>query len=436
MKINLKNLLIVAMALTLSSAPDAAFAQDKARYESIVKELSDPSYFGRSRTNKGIDRTREYIINNLNPAASYQLQEFSYPMNLFEGKIEVYADGKKLENFKDYVVKEFSTGKRGTYKVFYLPEEYYNQQKFYDFLNKKEFQNAFVVLDFDLFRKKFFRNNIETYETFLTYDNYVNSIGKLTDVGGIIFSQKGRPVAFKARAHYTFPFPVLIVNEDFGKEVKEIYVDIESEFVPKHNAANIAAWLPGKIDNGKHKIIIAHMDHLGLFGKENIVCGANDNASGVAMALTLLDYYAKEENRPNESLMFLFVDGEEGNLLGSIHYVANPLKPLEDCSYIINLDMVGDTGPKLIYQVSEEDEPLFKNLNKKGRYFKGLIRENLNDDSDHFPFAMNGVKYLYLAVDGVNKNNYYHSPLDTYENFSSVCYESLFNLVVDYIKNK
>ena len=106
MKINLKNLLIVAMALTLSSAPDAAFAQDKARYESIVKELSDPSYFGRSRTNKGIDRTREYIINNLNPAASYQLQEFSYPMNLFEGKIEVYAYGKKLENFKDYVVKE------------------------------------------------------------------------------------------------------------------------------------------------------------------------------------------------------------------------------------------------------------------------------------------------------------------------------------------
>ena len=49
---------------------------------------------------------------------------------------------------------------------------------------------------------------------------------------------------------------------------------------------------------------------------------------------------------------------------------------------------------------------------------------------------MNGVKYLYLAVDGVNKNNYYHSPLDTYENFSSVCYERLFNLVVDYIKNK
>lgn len=431
-----KSLQFFAVAIIFLNMSNIAQAQDKARYESIVKELSDPSYMGRSRSGKGIDRTREYIISNLNPAASYQLQSFSYPMNLFEGTIAVYADGKKLVNFKDYVVKEFSTGKKGTYKVFYLPEEYHNPQKFYTFLNQKQFENAFVVIDFDLLKKKFFKRTIDTYQMFLSYDNYVNTIGKLTNVGGVILAQKGRPVAFKARAHYTMPFPVLVVDENFGKTVKEIYVDIDSEFIPSHNAANIAVWLPGKKDNGKHKIIIAHMDHLGLFGRDNIVCGANDNASGVAMAMTLLDYYAKEENRPDESLMFLIVDGEEGNLLGAIHYVANPLKPLEDCSGVINLDMVGDTGPKLIYQVSPADEPLLKKLVKKGKYFKGLIKEELNDDSDHYPFAMNGVPYLYLAMDGVNKQEYYHSPLDTYENFSSAYYEQVFSLVTDFIRNK
>ena len=68
-------------------------------------------------------------------------------------------------------------------------------------------------------------------------------------------------------------------------------------------------------------------------------------------------------------------------------------------------------------------------------YFKKIIRDNLWDESDHYPFAVKGVPFIYLTVDGVNKEKYYHSPFDTFSNFSSEKYDNLFNLITNFISS-
>ncbi len=400
-------------------------AQDKKAYEKYVKELSNTSLYGRSDYMDGSSNAMRYIIDNLNVSASYSLQLFDFSMNTFRGNMEVYIDGKKLKLFSDYVVKEFSTGRVGTFNLYYLDREFYNPQKFAQYLNQDQFSNSFIVIDFELFKKKFFKKGIEPYQTYL---------GELNNVAGVIFTTDSRPIAFKARAQYTFPFPVLLAGQNFPKNAKEIYINLENEFKENHNANNIVAWLPGKkYSEEKYYLICAHYDHLGVMGKGNVMPGANDNASGVSMALTLLNYYSEQANRPDYPIMFLFLDGEEANLLGSIYYADYPVRPLKGIKCLINLDMVGDTGPSLTFQANDGNVDLLKEINKSGNYFKKIIREELSDDSDHYPFAVKGVPYIYLTVDGVNKEKYYHSPLDTFQNFSSEKYENLFNLVTNFI---
>lgn len=411
--------------LVLAVGVLCAQAQDKAVYEKIVKDLSSVGFNGRSDYMDGSANAMKYIIDNLNVNASYSLQLFDFPMNTFRGNMEVYVDGKKFELFSDYVVKEFSTGRTGTFNLFYLDKEFYNTQKFAQYLDQDQFSNSFIVIDFELFKKRFFKKGIEPYQKYLS---------NLNKIAGIIFTTESRPVAFKSRAQYTLPFPVLLTGKTFPGNAKEIYINLENEFRERHNANNIVAWLPGKKYSDKYFVICAHYDHLGMMGRGNIMYGANDNASGVAMAMTLLNYYSTPENRPDYPFMFIFFDGEEANLLGSIYYADYPVRPLKDIECLINLDMVGDTGPNLRFQADDRETDLLKKVNKEGRFFKKLIKEELNDDSDHYPFARRHIPYLYLTIDGVNKDKYYHSPNDTFANFSSEQYDNLFNLVTNFIK--
>ena len=68
----------------------------------------------------------------------------------------------------------------------------------------------------------------------------------------------------------------------------------------------------------------AHYDHLGHMGKNIFIAGANDNASGTSMLLNLAAHYAKPENKPKYSVMFIAFGAEEAGLIGSKFYVQHP----------------------------------------------------------------------------------------------------------------
>lgn len=96
----------------------------------------------------------------------------------------------------------------------------------------------------------------------------------------------------------------------------------------------------GPRDDGAATVMIsAHYDHLGEI--DGVVYpGADDNASGVAVALAVARELAARRDVPGR-VIFAFFGAEEIGLEGARAYVAAPLVPLAEIRAVLNLDMVG-----------------------------------------------------------------------------------------------
>ena len=103
--------------------------------------------------------------------------------------------------------------------------------------------------------------------------------------------------------------------------------------------ANVMALLEGNDPLLKDEVFVigAHYDHLGIGGWGSrapdkygeIHNGADDNASGTAGMLELAEYFSANRDKLRHSILFQAYGAEESGLLGSKHYVENPLIPLE-----------------------------------------------------------------------------------------------------------
>ena len=118
----------------------------------------------------------------------------------------------------------------------------------------------------------------------------------------------------------------------------------------KETDRNVLAWLPAAGRPTPETVVVgAHYDHIGhgdassLANKDEegeIHNGADDNASGVAVALELARKLARREER-RRNVLFAFWSGEELGLIGSSHFVEQPPLPLENIVAYFNFDMVG-----------------------------------------------------------------------------------------------
>ena len=118
----------------------------------------------------------------------------------------------------------------------------------------------------------------------------------------------------------------------------------------KSTDRNVLARLPATEENAAETVVVgAHHDHIGrggassLAGKDEegeIHNGADDNASGVAVALELTRSLALQEER-RRNVLFAFWSGEELGLIGSSHFAEAPLLPIENIVAYLNFDMVG-----------------------------------------------------------------------------------------------
>ena len=76
---------------------------------------------------------------------------------------------------------------------------------------------------------------------------------------------------------------------------------------------------------------------------DSIYNGADDNASGTAVALELAEYFAK--NPPKRSLLFVFHTAEEKGLFGAQYFTDHPTVPRDAIVAQINMDQVSRGGP-------------------------------------------------------------------------------------------
>jgi hypothetical protein len=141
------------------------------------------------------------------------------------------------------------------------------------------------------------------------------------------------------------------VRRSFSAPLKNIAFAVMTDIVRKESpAANVVGILEGSDPKLKQEIIVigAHYDHLGRGGQGSLAAregevhhGADDNASGVAGLLELARTFAEDRKSVRRTLVFIAFAGEEDGLLGSSHYVRNPIVPLAQTVAMINLDMIG-----------------------------------------------------------------------------------------------
>jgi Zn-dependent M28 family amino/carboxypeptidase len=211
--------------------------------------------------------------------------------------------------------------------------------------------------------------------------------------------------------------------------VAGVKVRVEVTVVRERGTArNVVGLLRGTDPALREQAIVigAHYDHLGRGGETSLAPdqlgqihhGADDNASGVAVVMTLARAFAAAGGAPR-TLVFAAFSGEELGLLGSAEYVRHPAMPIEKTVLMVNLDMVGrlregrlyiggiDSGTGLRPIVMEAARNLSLALELPASPF---------GPSDHTSFYVAGCPVLFFFTGG---HADYHRPSDTWDRINA-----------------
>lgn len=360
-----------------------SFAQDSTYTRNIVKTLTSKTFWGRGYTKDGMAKAADFLSSEykkigLASVSENYKQSFNFSVNTFPGKMLVEINGKKLTPGKDFIVNNESPS---------INKEAYLQK-----IDSTKFQAL---------------PNLEV----LLKD-------KLTwSVASEIAAQTS----------------VQINTNSFKETPKTIRINIENKFIPDFKASNVVGIVKGTKYPDSVLTISAHYDHLGGMGAKTYFQGANDNAAGVATLLSLAKYYVA--NPQPYSIAFICFAAEEAGLLGSKHFVENPLFPLKNIKFLINLDLVG-TGENGITVVNASVYPrafaLLNEINNEQKLISKINPRGKAANSDHYFFTESGVPAFFFYTQG--GPTAYHDVFDVEKNLPLTEYNDLFKLIINFNK--
>ena len=191
------------------------------------------------------------------------------------------------------------------------------------------------------------------------------------------------------------------------------------------NTNNVLGLLPGKGDLAGQTVVVgAHYDHVGMGGYGSLAPGtvaihngADDNASGTSVMLAIAERMMGRlaDAKSHRQVLFMGFSAEERGLLGSQHYVKNPVIPLESTVAMVNLDMVGRLRDNELTIYGTGSAPTFDGLVEKANedYKFDLFKVPSGyGPSDHQSFYTAGVPVLFFFT-GLHDN--YHRPTDDFD---------------------
>ncbi len=193
-----------------------------------------------------------------------------------------------------------------------------------------------------------------------------------------------------------------------------------SEELGNNFAYNVVAKLPGTDRGRRDEFVImgGHLDHLGVRNGQ-VYNGADDNASGTAVAMEVARVLSEAGHRPRRTIVFTAWCGEEMGLIGSAYFVANPPEGI-DMDHVVtyfNMDMValgnaigapGALNFPTIWDVIKRDQD-------PDVIAAVLPRTGGPGGSDHSAFINLGIESLGLMTSGGVGHPYYHRPEDDTE---------------------
>jgi hypothetical protein len=174
---------------------------------------------------------------------------------------------------------------------------------------------------------------------------------------------------------------------------------------------------------GQVVVVGAHYDHLGRGGAGSldpdstgvIHNGADDNASGTAALLETARLLRGRVGGHRRTVVFVAFTAEEIGTIGSMHYVRNPVVPLDSTVAMVNFDMVGRLREGRLLALGAETAPefgpLLDSLNQRYHFDLKASGDGWGP-SDHQSFYAASIPVLHFFTD---THEQYHRVSDDVE---------------------
>jgi len=394
----MKTLRMLGLCLALSGMAPLLAQQTAPELEQARKEvdtLCSPYMGGRGYVNEGHKRAADYLEARfkemgLKPAArrgKFQ-QKFSIEINLpTEAELTLNGDAKRVG--VDYILHRASGSGKAEARV-----------KDLGYAIDPPYKLKGKVAIFEAGFPEEIANDSERRNRYKKYARPEARIQELINGGAsAIIIKKGKLTAGFGRE--VAPLPIIEVAEDsLPKRVRKVRLKTTSELT-RIRTQNVVGIIEGTTKPDSFILLTAHYDHLGTY-EDALFAGANDNASGTSMLLSMAEYFSK---RPLDySIMFIAFGGEETGLLGSRHFVyEDPRVDLSKVKFLLNLDLMGN-GIDGIMAVGGRDFPdHFERLKALNDTLESVpvVRARPNaPNSDHFFFLREGVEGFFIYTLG------------------------------------
>lgn len=399
-----------------------ASAQDVDYARSMLNELASENYYGRGYVKSGDAKAAKFIANKfkndgLDSFDGSYFQRYSFPINTFPSTIKVSIDGKELTPGEDYVVSLSAKAVNREFEIKNLVAFCSNPDSL--FMSLTSFNPNRI----------YFINEKNTRKLYGQTIPDVKAVAILTEKTPYWHVSNGGNIA-----NTTW---LKIRKEKVPDDAKKIKIKVKNKFKANHQTQNVIGFVVGSKYPDNYFVFIAHYDHLGMMGNQTYYPGANDNASGTAMVLDLARHYSLPENKPEYSIVFILLSGEEAGLYGSKYFVDNPLFPLEDIKLVVNLDMVGSGSDGITVVNGTLYDTLMQkmqSINNENQFLKDIKLRGESCNSDHCPFYLQGVKSVFIYTRGKELVEY-HTIADKLDNFPFTAYDGLFGLLTGLVKS-
>jgi len=426
----MKKKLILLSLIPVFILVQSLSAQDLEYARMIIRDLSSTDMYGRGYVSKGDARAAKYIRKefkslDLEKYTKKYLQPFDISVNTFPGKMQLKLNDQWMIPGKDYIISPEATSVKGKYDTYLVRySDLIFGENWLRILG--ECKDKFIIIDktlpdAEILKKEDEERINEIFGFMVMHHEY--------PAAGTILCINDKPNWRGSTVEGSKPFFILNTTMK-PDDIKSVEIDIENVYYRSYQTHNIIGMIPGKFYPDSFIVFTAHYDHLGQMGSSTTFPGANDNASGVAMLLNLAQYYAREENKPSYSMAFIALSAEELGLLGANYYADNPVFPLSNISFLINIDLAGngEDGITVVNgSVYNSKYELLKNINAAYQYLPQVKSRGEACNSDHCAFHKKGVKCFFIYTMG--GSNAYHDINDTADSLPLTMFENYFQLL-------
>lgn len=389
--------------------------------KSIVDTLCSDYFSGRGYVNDGVGKAGNFIAEELAKigVSTFKnqpfLQDYTFGVNTFPYPIEVKLGDVVLEAGQDYLLNANSGTVQGTFKTVE-----YNSSNFYKGIDEPS-NSEILIFNF---------TDLKNKDSISYFYQLANQTAKYVPVVWVTNSKLMYSVG-----RYEMNYPMLTLDEKVYRKTETITLKVNNKFISNYKNSNVIGYIPPakkcKFKSTKYIVLSAHYDHLGKMGQA-MFPGANDNASGVAMVLSMAKYYIK--NPSEYGIVLCFFSGEEAGLVGSEYFVHHPYFKLKKVKFQLNIDIMGGASKGITLvngAVLKEEFELMEKINAEKKYLPKVKKRGATANSDHHHFTKSGVPAFFIYAMGTVKN--YHDINDKAVNTPLSKFNEVQQLLLDFV---